>query len=233
MATSGWQWNAINRNRDYSFVGDTEFYRENWQLTRWRYSDAAWSTLGADGALGDTSTSLSATNGGVTETVTPPSYNALECINISTYEQNSEFSVYENDYKFYKTAWTWTGMPAYVSTKSCAPSAFHNTAIKGDHTPAIISEDGGVNWFIIAEPTGNLTSGVLDFNSYSGYDGSAFAITSEWVATVSGLPSRTGVVAEVSTTADFRCTSDLQTYDTSSVNWFKQTQTWVSRSPWL
>ena len=236
MATSGWQWNAINRNRDYSYIGDTEYFRENWQLTRWRYSDAAYSS-----ELGDTeSTSLSATNGGTTESIVPPTFDTFKVVNSFGSNEVDATTDY-TDYEFYKVPWTYAfNNPVYAAAKSCqqstASSGGYNDEINGAWRPILLcNNSAGTTWFCVAEPSGVVQSGATSYATYAEYAGSSpngHLIASSWTSTTGGSPVLAGVVASSSTTVPFTCTADTQTYDTPSVNWFKQTQTWVAQSPW-
>ena len=70
--TSGWSWKNIARGINTNVYAGITRTRNNWSLNRYRISDDTYSS-----ELGTLATSLSAANGGVTETVNAPSVNAV------------------------------------------------------------------------------------------------------------------------------------------------------------
>ena len=229
--TTGWMWGSINRNRDYTIAGTIEYFRENWQLTRFRVSDAAYSS-----ELGDTATSLAAVNGGVTETITPPVFNALK-IEDSTdvaLSWNGLVTLPYEDYDFYELPWEWNGQKAYGGNKNCQQdsSAGLSQAIDPTYFPIIMHDAVlATDWIMVAEPESVLQSGQLSYADAAAYVTAKFQIMA-YSSDGAGSPIHAGAVDFVDTTIPFRCTGDAQTYDQPSVDWYRQTQTWIARSPW-
>lgn len=220
--TTNWVWESINRNRDYSIVDNTEFYRENWQVVRYRISDAAYVS-----ELGDTSSSLPGYNGGVTETVTPPSYSVLTCPGASY--NGPDLS----SYQFYPTQWTVAvGQTAYYSPLALPYYSGTYVVIDSTYSALLVSLDSGVNWAMVAEPTSVVESGDLTYTSYASYLGAKKKLTVDWGAVSVPSPISGTSCQTTSVSVPFRCISDLQSYNQQSVDWFTQTQTWIARSPW-
>lgn len=221
---SNWEWQAVNRNRDYSIVSNTEFFRENWQLTRYRFSNLPYVSQ-----LGDTEdTSISAYNAGVTESVTPPTWESLQFLDLTWAAWVDSDNNYVG-YKFYKAIYEFNGKPAYVSPTAC--SVFTGFNLTAGMVPIVLS-DGAGDWFMVGDDRSNADSGNLTYTTRANYAANGLAITSDWTSDAADLPTVATDVEFVEDTVPFRCTSDLQSYDQRSVDWFKQTQTWIARSPW-
>jgi hypothetical protein len=106
-STSEWSWISINRETDISVSGGVFSSRPNWSMTRSRISNDTYS-----GQLGESATSLSAYNGGVTETVIVP------VINYLSFDANTAWTLAA-------TRWDATG---YIKNGSMSYTPHYGTA---------------------------------------------------------------------------------------------------------
>ena len=230
--TTEWMWQSINRNRDYSIVSGSEFYRENWQLVRYRVSDAAYTSQ-----LGSTASSLSAENGGVTESVTAPTEDVLTMLNEGgavTWISGSDY----DDYTFYPCPIEHDGNPIWYSETPAQASSI-NSNVDNTYVPVIGYDKVSSVWMVVLEPRSTATSGLLSKSTINDYDVSQLeATTNGWVSDSADSTSpvysngANDIVIEVSTNINFRCVSDLQSYNQQSVDWYTQTQTWTAVTRW-
>ena len=216
--TSQWEWASINRSRDYTrIIGGNQVYRENWSLIRKRisndeYKNSAGTTIGT-GDLGNTSATLSAYNGGEIETISPPSF--------SSWSFGTTRAYCTSGVTWYKTGYLRNNLAVYLQTEP----------YKGDLTKSVVlAYVAGDRYYMFpctpAQADGNTfpeSGAVAKRNSAS------TAVAGTWTDN-DGLNSSTLSLA--STADPFICTSDIQSYDQSGVNWYTQQQTWISKSPW-
>lgn len=238
--TTGWMWQSINRNRDYSIVNGSEFFRENWQLVRYRVSDAAYTSQ-----LGSTASSLSADNGGVTESVTAPTEDVLTIVNTSSQITWSGGANYD-DYTFYPCPLEHDGNPIWYS-ETPAQATTDNGNVDNTYVPVVGYNKVNALWYVVLEPRATATSGLLTYSTIAGYG--EHNVSPNLAATSNGWTSDSGdatspvyvdtipnpdedVVVEVETNANFRCISDLQSYNQQSVDWYTQIQTWTAVTRW-
>lgn len=220
-----WTWETINRNRDYSITGLAEYYRENWQLVRSRHT-----TINPfESQLGETASSLTAYNGTDSQTITPPTGSAYGFSSLPSTPQ--DFTGYTTlvDHVFYTAPYTYAGKPVYVSLSQYGGDVNTYPATVID-VPVVLYSPTALYWYCIAIPqadtlSGSFTSTVISGTTYQrtfGYFGSY----------QDALPDDTyfGLTTD---TIDFRCVSDVPTYEQRGIEWYKQTQTWQSKSPWI
>ena len=208
--TTNWEWININRSQDVTISIGSTLTRNNWVLTRKRISDASYSS-----ELGDTSSSLSGYNGGVTETVTPP---LTDVINFDT---ATNWTATATDW--IPSGATNNGAPVYVTTAdpNIPSSTKINIIFLYENVPT-----GEFGWKVYESvdgspgPSINYVSG-LESDPAPSIDGYDFD-------TINGSFTGTAT-ASVSQQAaqDFYCSGDNQVYNQSSVDWFTQQQTWI------
>lgn len=222
--TTNWMWRVIDRRKDYSISQGVESFRENWTLSRYRISDQAYSS-----ELGDTSTSLAAENGGVTETITAPT----DTTHYRAY--NWDFT---DDVPWYSSGYTRNGRQAYIySEPSPVDSSKSAVMFYEVHFDAGIGS-GQKYWWMTQCSASEATSGTFPVVATAISAGDCIA----WSEGTTSTPPTAWVryqntdpfnVAATTEQIDFRCTSDAQSYAQKFVDWFTQTQTWVIKSPWV
>lgn len=218
--TSNWEWVSVNRNKDYTIISGQNVFRENWSLTRKRISNEAYTS-----ELGTSITSLSAYNGGVTETISCPTYSAYSFGTTQTWVDSGVLWV--------PTGFTRGGVASYRCVEPAKQNTeYINVIFKG-------TRSGTASYIIGAVTSGELSAGNWpnDSNSYGSprhvnYKNEAYTtLTGDYSPSYSSTASESRLSA-TSTNASFYCTSDVQTYDSAGVDWFTQTQTWQSKTPW-
>ena len=222
--TPDWMWRVVDRRKDYSVTAGVESFRENWMLSRYRVSDQAYSS-----ELGDTSSSLAGENGGVTETIAVPTGYTYLSFSGANYP-------YTAGVEFYSAGYSRNGQSAYIYSD---PSPEDSTK-----SAVIFFEEGYSHstqtwdWHFVQCSAAEATSGTFPniTTAYAAGDVLAWNYT---VADITGanwkVPDVAGnfTLSEATSTLEFRCTADSQSYDQPFVDWFTQTQTWVVKSPWV
>lgn len=201
--TSGWEWQTIDRREAAVSIEPIYIYRPNWTLVRTRISDAAYSS-----ELGDTTSSLSGLNGGVTETITPPpSVFRITCTHASysgtalypSGDINGGYPVYQSDI----FTWFCSELQDYINARIWI---FYSSTGAGQSTRGYV---------------GSAATGLPYDSSYDCQD-SIGLYSGGW-----GLPPN---FSSADTALEFQCVSDSQVYNQKSVDWYTQQQTWVARS---
>lgn len=229
-STSEWSWISINRETDISVSGGVFSSRPNWSMARSRISNDTYS-----GQLGESATSLSAYNGGVTETVSVP------VINYLSFNANTAWTLAA-------TRWDATG---YIKNGSMSYTPHYGTTNipdAGMKNVAFIFKSSGVfyRWIVTEITSAQLASGTwTDYSSgsvVSVYPNSVDSGTGSFGSSIAGVSftSNNGTFTGDATAgfADhslplFVCASDAQNYNQQYVDWFTQTQTWVYKSSWI
>lgn len=223
--TTDWMWRIIDRRKDYSVTSGVETFRENWTLARYLISNDTYVS-----ELGDTASSLSAENGGVTETVgVPTGYSYYQFSNDADYP-------YTPLVPFYSAGYNRNGRQAYIysepSPEDSSKSAviFYEQWLVGGstyyywHFTQCTNAEAQAGTFPDAA-TADTAGDLLAYTTSSG----TTPVSSLYRVPVSG---DTFPLVAATSTLTFRCTSDAQSYDQPFVDWFTQTQTWVVKSPW-
>ena len=208
--TSEWEWTSINRSQDVSVQNSEQTTRNNWVVTRKRISNEAY-----DSQLGESAASLTAYNGGVTETVTPP---------------ETEVIVFDTTTNWTKTTTLWipsgttnNGAPIYVSDED--PNIPDATRINILYL-AYSAISSKFLWYAYESVDGAPGPGInrvggdeeVTRPSLDGY------LFDDLGGTFTGTSTSSISSASV---YDFYCSGDNQTYQEQGVDWFTQTQTWI------
>jgi len=238
--TSEWVWGNISRNNDLVVVDGAYGEKGNWSMTRSRWSNDAYSS-----DLGDWELSLSAKNGGVTETITSP---------LSSDAYGLKFSA--------STAWTLSG---YIWDELTGATAWGKPVYKLHpiYQGLNIPDPDKFNYLMLiaeyAAPSSNywqwamvelddefsqISDDELFFTDLTNYCYSTnrygFAASPPPAGTLD-TPEGDALTQNVGTfTGDatagtigqqtlplLYCTADVQSYPTPSVDWYLQTQTWI------
>ncbi len=230
---SNWSWGSINRARDYSYVGYNEYYRENWQLTRTRIS-----SLEFDSQLGETESNfLTAYNGNRSKDIYPPTFDSISFLQDFTGEDwikraggpvNEGVITTLVGEEFYKAKWKCNGAPVYIMS-GMSPLNI-DELIMCFYDPSL--GDYSTYWHCVSRDSSDVSSGNFPDDILPTTDEDEQYITG-WNTTVDTIdPTYSGYISTGTTPLDFRCISDSPTYQTTGVEWYKQTQIWQAKSPW-
>jgi hypothetical protein len=225
--TSEWEWENVTRARDYTISRNINFFRENWVLARKIISNDTFSS-----ELGATASTLSAYNGGVTETISPPSFSFFKFT-------SSGASFWTINIPFYKAGYQRNGKDAYLFSEASPKDPSKAAVIFYEYNQYF----GGTyyHWHWIQCSSGEASSGtfptmaaIVTASNHvaSSQTNSATPAGSAWKREFNNLSSHTATLSSSSSTVDFLCLSDAQQYDNQSVDWYTQRQQWVARSPW-
>jgi len=214
---------GINQpKRDSSYQGATLLTRNNWVIIRKRISDDDY-----DSELGEEESSLSAYNGGVTETIAGPVISGYTIgPTVRNYTNTTDVCIptgqIQNGSAVYATPSTITNIP-----DSEKRNVLHLVAVGselnwsyGEFTQAevdtlTVPDSRGTSYVYddSNKPAGSLPVS-LNMNLYGGtFVGSNGAIASTYAY-------------------PFTCTGDNQVYEQQSVDWYTQRQTWVFKDGW-
>ena len=236
--TSQWEWVSINRENDISVSGGVFSSRPNWTMMRMRISSADYS-----GQLGETASSLSGYNGGVTETITAPTINRV------TFNANTAWTLSATSW--IETGFTINGSKSYTpyyGTANIPNSSKKNVAFLAKITSEVFAT--AYIWCVTEITAEELSSGTWT----SSYEEATlnpipYGLTnSVWKSAASAYASSINSIAftlnygtftgdATASTGTFSpsilvCAADSQTYNQRSVDWYTQTQTWVYKSSW-
>lgn len=219
VKTSQWEWQYINRRTEYSFLDNSfEIKRQSWDLARFRWSNDAYSS-----EVGTESSSLSAYNAGVTETVTPPTYDLLT---VSNSLINFEL---DNGDTFSMQQYLRNGQPAYICSRE----------IDG-YTLVLFSEDyssnywhvGGTTYAEASAGTFKTAAGFTVANQRYFKGGTDAGDPEGSYEDIDQSVLNTGTFTFTANTKNFRCVSDNQIYPQNGVDWYQQQQVWHVVTPW-
>jgi len=238
--TSNWEWTQIQRTTQQSYVGTLLFKKRVWSLERKRTSNDTFSSL-----IDTTATSLSAYNGGVTETISCPTTNYVTFTSISadcnfakTGDKWVETGFYQNGYPTYSPYnasisplidGSGSNILVYYlclkrltsSTNFCwgVTFALDVHAKAGAYIQTWTDESTEVRETTGAASARDTNGRVLDYVDSQTYYMGNFVGSATTALTTAG-------------TLGFYCTEDKQNYNTPSVDWFTQVQTWEYNEPW-
>lgn len=218
--TSQWEWASINRAKDFTIVNSQNVFRENWSIERFRISDDTYSSQ-----LGESATSITAYNGGVTETVNCPTYPA--------YSFDTSQNWVNAGVLWIPTGFTRSGVAAYKYVESAKYNSTKNLVL-------FLGTISGTARYLVAEVTSSELSSGTWLNEYSDYSALGLGTSHKSSSYTTLTGTYTGVapysgnstLSSTATSATFYCTSDTQIYNTSGVSWYTQRQVWQSKTPW-
>jgi hypothetical protein len=230
--TTEWEWQTVDRRKDMSvsFSG-VETFRENWTLVRTRISNDTFTS-----ELGDTEgTSLTAKNGGVTETIAVPSgYNFITASGATLAGLDGK--------DWYSAGYVRNGAAVYVCMEpSVNDSSMSMVLYYENYTygaPISATKYHHINQCSTAQALAGTFPGAAAAYTAGDYIASRGGILST-DPLQSGWNSHDYTASDVFTfgnsaqTLNFRCISDQQLYNQRFVDWYVQQQTWVVKSPWL
>jgi hypothetical protein len=236
--TSNWVCESVDRNIDLGTSGGITLRRNAWTLTRSRISDASYSS-----ELLSTATSLSCYNGGVTETISAPSRTSITFGTSTNWIETTD--------TFIEAGYTVNQRPVYVMSYGKFSKYNNSQSIA---IVAIPLTEGAttLHWhaiqlspFDIADknlPTwGGSNAGQPLYSKPFCRTNTSFQAGAGTYVTPNGISFNylvggwsTESTPTVSTAqGSFLCTSDKQSYQTSGVDWYTQTQTWNYRDEWV
>lgn len=230
--TSNWEWIAINRDNDLNVSGGVQATKSNWSLVRKRISNEAFS-----GQIGESATSLTATNGSRQETVTAQYVSGLG-FDANTAWTNTTSVWVPNGYKGHSDVYV-------CSNEANIPNSTKKNIIFQ------VNVFGSTNffWACLEADAAAVSSGSFFTGAWATYSGGGglFPQSSNYITTgsaaVSTSPNGKSFVSNAGTfTGDatatvgniqipFKCTSDVQTFE-NGLDWYTQTQIWVYKSSW-
>ena len=250
--TSEWEWLNINRGLDYTVVDNAQLKRNNWTLTRSRYSNMPYVSQ-----LDERAQSLSGYNGGVPETI--PSITGLYVSGVqfdTTTNWVSDSSVWiDSGYNYYGNAKTYIQQAGTTNKPDSSKTNVFGVFItyqnlSGD--PAILTRKYA--WAVVevdnteaeqgtfSRYTDNHTNYIhgqeYDYQSYPPItpaipqdpDGESM-LTANGTGTFTGTSTPyNGSFPSVGT---FLCTADSQSYQQRGVDWYQQVQTWSFKDGWI
>lgn len=229
---SQWSWLNIDRRREYSKTqAGEDFFRENWTVTRSRVSNKVFTS-----ELGDTAGSLSAYNGGVTETVTAPTY---DFFSFTSMVSATDWFAELEDVPFYPAGYNRGGKPVYILSEQSPRDTTKACVLFYEYQAKPYS---GINtyWQVGQCSSAEATSGTFAKSAVMFAASDLLAAnridyptpTGPTYRRAAGAESGTGAITSTASTENFRCVSDLQSYSQQGVEWYTQTQTWIAKSPW-
>lgn len=200
--TSEWEWTIVDRRQDPVMLYPYDIHRINWTLVRSRISNDTYVS-----ELGDSSSSLTAKNGGILETITAPSTRIItvtgEASNTGQGQILYPTGVLSGGYPIYESdifTRSWGGTLGILASKVY----LYYDQSRPEETTCFIGLAGSGPPYISSSDQLLIDSG----NNWS-------------------LPSD---LTATTPTLEFTCTVDSQMYKDRSVDWYTQQQTWVARS---
>ena len=238
---SEWEWLNINRGIDYSVIDGEQLKRNNWVLTRFRWSNEIYVS-----ELGNRESSLTAYNGGVPETVSGSTSIlglGVRFLTATVYTPSDKTWVeIAGESGRYKLEGSGNNIPD--STKV---NILSNLLTQTGVTPQYA-------WCIIECDADDIENGIFpnryDDVSYSNKvratetDNASRPPIDGVTILASTAVGTFNTGTQVDTTADedvfeyevqgaFLCTADNQNYSQRGVEWYQQVQTWSFKDDWV
>ena len=242
--TSEWEWQNINRGLDYTVIDNANLKRNNWTLTRMRYSNDIYTS-----ELDAKSTSLTAYNGGVPETIGSVTGSLI------TGAQFDTDTIYTLDETVWvETGYTRWGSPSYRMEDAAAnipDSSKTNILTKmttGGSYPtetlcwAVIELDNDVadnngwssSWTATALTYPGVRSATFtrQISDPVGVDGQVLLASTSRLWSPAASNDSTVSIGSFPSSGTFLCTGDTQQYQQRGVDWYQQVQTWSFKDSW-
>jgi hypothetical protein len=196
--------------------------RDNWSLSRFRVSDDSYTSL-----LGTSVQTLDGYNGGVTETIVPPTRSKIKWTAANDWASTAD--------RWIQGAFEFNNKRVWVPERSSSASTCKI------FTPFLINTNS--YWQLTLVPIFGVQNGDPDPQIYPDY-ARATTFTDRYALLSDPNPSglsfngagawndtgkSTSLVTE---TGYFTCTDDNQSYDYVGCAWYKQSQTWVYVGDW-
>ena len=249
--TSEWEWQNINRGLDYTVVDSAPMKRNNWTLTRSRYSSAPYAS-----ELDTKDTSLTAYNGGEPETISGITSIYIDGYQFDTTQNwvsdsaiwvdsgytsvgtsskvyvqqsgttNKPDSDKANLLGIFRTYYNYVGHPDYVATARyawCVVESTINDAENGTFSADYTTYTNGIH------------GPEYFYQSYPPIYAQTPSIPEgETLSTAKGTfsGSSTPYGGSYPSVGTFLCTADVQQYGQRGVEWYEQVQTWSFKDAW-
>jgi len=237
--TGNWILDAANRSVDTAGAGGLVLIRDNWTVNRSRISDDTYTS-----ALGTIEAGISGYNGGVTETITPPSRTVLSFGTAQNWIATTDI-FYEADFSLHQRP-VYIMAPTYRAKYNSLMSLVIHTIVQapGSTTGYWVCAEYAPDTIANRSFPTDDDSADLAYNYVKGSSG-GFAVTFSTVGGTYMTPnshefkefivrnySGTSAAAVSSSAGKFICTADIQKYENPSVPWYTQVQTWSYLNAW-